>query len=244
MSKTARKEIVEALRERYGQASKLEKSLILGEFTAVFGYHRKHAIRLLSSLLKVPVKTMVAGRRVYDEAVKAALVILWEAADRICGKRLKAAIPDLIRAMEKHWHLQLDPAVRKLVLAVTHCPDSFFNRHLRVHSVLVIKVNHVNPETLQARIAALTNIFRLAIDPNELALFISDISKLGGQNYSVSVTFNCITKKSFVVPATIHIGCVEKVDSQVERPMNRRDGFFIVARPVEFRHSHAAQADG
>ena len=46
--------------------------------------------------MKVPVKTMVAGRRVYDEAVKAALVIIWEAADRICGKRLRAAIPNLI----------------------------------------------------------------------------------------------------------------------------------------------------
>jgi hypothetical protein len=69
--------------------------------------------------MKVPVRTMVAGRRVYDEAVKATLVIIWEAAGRICGKRLKAAIPNLIRAMEKHGHLQLDPAVRKLVLAVS-----------------------------------------------------------------------------------------------------------------------------
>lgn len=119
VSKTARKEIVEALRARYGKATKLEKGLILGEFTAVSGYHRKHAIRLLSSMMKVPVKTVVASRRVYDEAVKTALTILWEAADRICGKRLKPAIPNLIRAMEKHGHLHLDLAVRKLVLAVS-----------------------------------------------------------------------------------------------------------------------------
>ena len=48
--------------------------------------------------MKVPVRTMVAGRRVYDEAVKATLVIIWEAAGRICGKRLKTAIPNLIYA--------------------------------------------------------------------------------------------------------------------------------------------------
>jgi hypothetical protein len=118
VSKTARKEIVEALRARYGKAPKLEKGLILGEFTSVSGYHRKHAIRLLSSMMKVPMQTVMASRRVYDEAVKTALTILWEAADRICGKRLKPAIPNLIRAMEKHGHLQLDPTVRKLVLAV------------------------------------------------------------------------------------------------------------------------------
>lgn len=119
VSKTARKEIVEAVRARYGKATKLEKGLILGEFTAVSGHHRKHAIRLLSSLMKVQVKTVMASRRVYDEAVKTALTIIWEAADRICGKRLKAAIPNLIRAMEKHGHLQLDPGVRKLVLKVS-----------------------------------------------------------------------------------------------------------------------------
>lgn len=101
VSKTSRKEIVEALRARYGKASKFEKGLILGEFTAVSGYHRKHAIRLLRSLMKAPLKALGASQRVYDEAVKTALTILWEAADRICGKRLKPAIPNLIRAMGK-----------------------------------------------------------------------------------------------------------------------------------------------
>ena len=29
------------------------------------------------------------ARRVYDDAVREALIVLWEASDRICGKRLK-----------------------------------------------------------------------------------------------------------------------------------------------------------
>jgi hypothetical protein len=37
VSKTARKEIVAALRARYEKASKFEEGLILGEFTAVSG---------------------------------------------------------------------------------------------------------------------------------------------------------------------------------------------------------------
>ncbi len=32
------------------------------------------------------------GRRIYDEAVKEAVILVWEASDRICGKRLKAAL--------------------------------------------------------------------------------------------------------------------------------------------------------
>jgi hypothetical protein len=119
VSKSARKEIVDALRCRYERSSKSEKGLILGEFIAVSGYHRKHAIRLLNSPSEVRPKDPAGKERIYDVAVTTALVMIWEAADRICGKRLKAAIPILLGAMEKHGHLNLDPEVRKKVLAVS-----------------------------------------------------------------------------------------------------------------------------
>ena len=59
------------------------------------------------------------GRTIYSEAVREALVVLWETADRICGKRLKAILPGLIAAMERHGHLPLDPNVRQLLLAAS-----------------------------------------------------------------------------------------------------------------------------
>ena len=40
-----------------------------------------------------------AFNRVYDEAVRQALTVLWETADLVCGKRLNALIPMLIDAM-------------------------------------------------------------------------------------------------------------------------------------------------
>jgi hypothetical protein len=42
-----------------------------------------------------------------DEAVRQALTLLWEAADRICGKRLKALLPVLIESIERRGHLRL-----------------------------------------------------------------------------------------------------------------------------------------
>jgi hypothetical protein len=57
--------------------------------------------------------------RLYDEAVLCALTILWEAADWICGKRLKEAIPTLVVAMERYGHLQLETEVRRLLPATT-----------------------------------------------------------------------------------------------------------------------------
>ena len=49
----------------------------------------------------------------YDEAVREALIVIWEAADRICGKRLKAAMPRLVESMERPGNLALDPEVRE-----------------------------------------------------------------------------------------------------------------------------------
>jgi hypothetical protein len=43
--------------------------------------------------------------RVYDEAARRALIVLWEVGDRVCGKRLKALLPILIPALER---LQLE----------------------------------------------------------------------------------------------------------------------------------------
>ena len=52
-------------------------------------------------------------------ALKDALTALWEASDRICGKRLKVMIPILLPALERHGRLQLGAADRVLVLAVS-----------------------------------------------------------------------------------------------------------------------------
>src|SRR5262249_31214914 len=60
-----------------------------------------------------------SSRRIYSDAVRKALIVLWEAADRICGKRLKAILPSLISAMERHGRLTLDPTVRQLLLTAS-----------------------------------------------------------------------------------------------------------------------------
>jgi hypothetical protein len=103
---TTRKELVEALRVRYQDAAVGDKVKILDEFVALTGYHRKHAIRVLRE--KFSSKETRARKRLYDEAVRQALTVLWEAADRVCGKRLKALIPMLVDAMERHGHLDLE----------------------------------------------------------------------------------------------------------------------------------------
>ena len=39
------------------------------------------------------------------------MILIWEASDRICGKRLKSALPHLVESIERACHLDLDPEV-------------------------------------------------------------------------------------------------------------------------------------
>jgi hypothetical protein len=118
LSLASRRELTEAIAERYRVADRDEKQKILDEFTQVTGFHRKYAIRVLAQKAKAGGAARVRSR-LYDEAVVQALTILWEAADRICGKRLKPAIPAFVEAMERHGHLRLPPEVRERVFAAS-----------------------------------------------------------------------------------------------------------------------------
>ena len=118
LSLATRRELIEAIAERYQAAGRTQKKQILDEFIKVTGYHRKHAIRALRRTSGKSAES-VPRSRLYDEAVLSALTILWEAADRICGKRLKEAIPTLVVAMERYGHLQLETEVRRLLSAMS-----------------------------------------------------------------------------------------------------------------------------
>ena len=87
----------------------------MDEFVALTGYHRKHAIRVLNGYSGPSPPLRSAERlRLYDEAVRQALVVLWEASDRICGKRLKPLLPILLPALERHGHLSSTPAFGRI----------------------------------------------------------------------------------------------------------------------------------
>ena len=117
----AKPELLATIRDRYRASSKKDQGRILDEFIAVTGHHRKHGIRLLGQSGDDGEQQPAAkkGRRIYDESVRQAVIVVWEAADRICSKRLKAALPHLVESMERHGHLDLDPGVRQRLLAAS-----------------------------------------------------------------------------------------------------------------------------
>ena len=113
-----RNELVAAVAGRYALGNRVERGRILDEFAAVTGHHRKHAMRLLRAGMVSGKVGPRPGRRLYGEAIHQALVVIWEASDRICGKRLRPLMPMLIEAMERHGHLDLAAEVRAGLLAM------------------------------------------------------------------------------------------------------------------------------
>lgn len=123
MSLKARRELLASTAARYQQASKKEKQVILDEFTISSGYHRKYAIWLLKHYHldqhhKQKQNRKPRGRK-YNTEVQAALVVVWEAANRICSKRLVPFLPEMVEVLETYGHLSVSDEVRECLLSIS-----------------------------------------------------------------------------------------------------------------------------
>ncbi len=106
MSPRSKREYLAAIVKRYRAASRGVKTIILSEFCAACGYHRKHALRLLRTFRRFTQKTpSKRGRRpVYDaQAILVPLKRIWIAANLPCSTRLKAIIPEWLRGYRKTY---------------------------------------------------------------------------------------------------------------------------------------------
>lgn len=95
MSPRSKKECLETIFLRYKQATRKQKTLILDEFCATLGYHRKHAIRLLRKFKRFhKPKTQKPGRTpIYAHpSILKPLKKIWLTANLPCSKRLKALL--------------------------------------------------------------------------------------------------------------------------------------------------------
>jgi len=96
MSPRSKKEYIETIYLRYRNASRKLKTLILDEFCATLGYHRKHATRLLKKFKRFrKSKTKRRGRAPFysQPQILKPLKKIWLAANLPCSKRLKAILP-------------------------------------------------------------------------------------------------------------------------------------------------------
>ena len=105
----ARREVLSAVTERYRSARRVEKGRILDALCETTGWHRKHAVRALGNtrLLRRGGQGTARAQAPIRRDDQGRMTALWEASDRVCGKRLKVMIPTLLPALEQHGRLKL-----------------------------------------------------------------------------------------------------------------------------------------
>ena len=119
MSQRSKRELLEAIRPRYLKANRARKSQIIDEFIAATGYHRKYAIRVLKKGAKPKGINKKGRRKVYQGEVVTVLENIWEICGRICSKRLKPFLPEIVAVLERHDELHLEARTKHLLLSMS-----------------------------------------------------------------------------------------------------------------------------
>ena len=109
-------EYLHAIRKRYYQARKREKTQILNELCAVAGFNRKYAIRILA--IKHHEGKKLSGRtKSYSERSVRHLKRLWVIMGEMCSKKMVQALKTWLKYYEDN---DCDDEVREELLSMSH----------------------------------------------------------------------------------------------------------------------------
>jgi hypothetical protein len=119
MARQSKREYLRSIYARYRQGRRPEKTAMLEEFCKVCGYNRKYAIWLLSRPLSNAAARRAVTRRsaTYSKASITVLAKVWEASGYLCSQRLKAALPQWLPWIKKHF--EVNAKLQKDLLAIS-----------------------------------------------------------------------------------------------------------------------------
>src|ERR671918_1160838 len=118
MARQSKREYLRSIHERYRKGRRPERTAMLEEFCKVCGYNRKYAIWLLNRPLKERLpKRSVPHSATYSKASIAMLAKVWEASGYLCSQRLKAAMPQWLPWVKKHFAVKEELAKELLAIS-------------------------------------------------------------------------------------------------------------------------------
>lgn len=123
MNKMSKREYLIEMKKKYRTASKAVKTQLLNDFCQFTGYHRKSALRLLGQPLPGLWKRYNNENRTrqkkYNQTVIDAVLVLWRAANEICGARLQPFIPELLVVLERCGEISVSVEVKQKLLQIS-----------------------------------------------------------------------------------------------------------------------------
>src|SRR5579863_3503000 len=128
-----------------------------------------------------------------------------------------------------------------LLNQLRHGAHGILGRHGGIDAVLVVQIDHLDAQTLEARLAGTDDKFGTAV--GDLAAAAAEIAELRRQNHFGAATFDGFADQLLIVAAAIGVGSVEHRDAAIQRLANERDPVIVVACAIDARERHAAEPD-
>src|SRR6478672_2203181 len=127
MARQSKREYLRTIHERYRHGQRVEKTAMLEEFCKVCGYNRKYANWLLNRPLKPRAERRPASRwATYSKASISMLAKVWEASGYLCSQRLKAAMPQWLPWIKKHFGINDELAKELLAISARQMDRRLF----------------------------------------------------------------------------------------------------------------------
>ena len=106
--------------------------------------------------------------------------------------------------------------------------------------MLVKQINVVGTQSLEGSLDGFTNVFGSAVGTVAFA-FLEVEAELRRDHDLIALAGQGATEQIFVGEGTVDFGGVEESATELDRPMQCRDGFGFVCGTVGLAHTHAAQ---
>ena len=119
MTKMSKREYLIELKKKYWRAKKKVKTQLLNDFCEFTKYDRKYALFLLNNPVPARWKRYRTRKKLYDQPVIDALLILWRASNEICAERFQPFIPILLPKLVALGELEISSEVEKKLLQIS-----------------------------------------------------------------------------------------------------------------------------
>lgn len=119
MSKMSKREYLIQLKKKYWKARKKVKTQLLTDFCDFTGYNRKYALQLLNNPVPAKWKRYKTRSKIYNQSVIDPLLVLWRAANEICGERFHPFIPILLPKLIEVGEIKIDAEIQAKLLRIS-----------------------------------------------------------------------------------------------------------------------------
>jgi hypothetical protein len=128
---------------------------------------------------------------------------------------------------------------------ILHGACDIFDRHVRIHSMLIEQIDDIYLETFERAFGHLLDVLGPTIEAAALLPVRIDVeTELRGDHHSVADGSQCFANERFVRERTINLRGIEKGNAALHSGANQRDHLLrIGGRTVTKAHPHATQTE-